>query len=121
MTNKNQKIDICKSDKCPCMEDCILMRTMSVIGGKWKIAIICALHTDGTMRYNSLMRKIKGITNTMLAKSLKELEDAGLVARKQYQEMPVRVEYSITDNCKKLTPILGQLAGWGLEVLEPEK
>jgi DNA-binding HxlR family transcriptional regulator len=52
----------------------------------------------------------------MLASSLRELEEAGLVVRKQYMEMPLRVEYSLTDRCGSLIPILAQLAQWGLAV-----
>jgi DNA-binding HxlR family transcriptional regulator len=86
---------------------------MRLIGGKWKAPILCALHQDGTTRYNELKHKIRGITNTMLASSLKELEECGLVRRKQYAEMPVRVEYSLTDACGELMPILNKLALWG--------
>lgn len=100
---------------CPCMEHCPLSSAIDSIGGKWKILILCALHQDGTTRYNELKRKIAGITNTMLASSLKELERDGLVCRTQYLEMPVRVEYSTTDACAELIPILGQLAKWGIQ------
>ena len=90
--------------------------TLKLIGGKWKIRILCALNKDGTTRYNELKRKIQGITNTMLASSLKELEVDGLITRQQYMEVPVRVEYTVTGHCKNLMPILGQLAGWGIQV-----
>ena len=81
----------CKNN-CPCMDYCPLENALKLIGGKWKIPILCSLHQDGTTRYNELKRKINGITNTMLASSLKELENDGLIFRKQYDEMPVRVE-----------------------------
>ena len=100
--------------KCPCKGYCPLVDVMRLIGGKWKIPILCALHSDGATRYNELRRKIMGITNTMLASSLKELEADGLVCRTQYMEMPLRVEYSLTDACGGLMPILLQLAQWGL-------
>lgn len=110
-------INICKDkDKCPCMDECPLTSALKHIGGKWKIPILCALYQDSTTRYNELKRKIKGITNTMLASSLKELEKDGLICRRQYDEMPVRVEYSLNDNCNELIPILNQLALWGLGV-----
>jgi DNA-binding HxlR family transcriptional regulator len=89
---------------------------MRMIGGKWRVPIICALHQDGNTRFNELKRKIRGITNTALASALKELEECGLVIRTQYQEMPVRVEYRITDSCKDLLPILGNLAKWGIKI-----
>jgi DNA-binding HxlR family transcriptional regulator len=88
---------------------------MRLIGGKWKVSIICALHKDGTTRYNEQKRKIRGITNTMLASALKELEECGLVSRKQYMEMPVRVEYSLTSSCGELLPVLARLAKWGIK------
>jgi DNA-binding HxlR family transcriptional regulator len=89
---------------------------MRVIGGKWRVPIICALHQDGKTRFNELKRKMCGITNTALASALKELEECGLIIRTQYQEMPVRVEYQITDSCKDLLPILGNLAKWGTKI-----
>ncbi len=98
------------------MGNCPLGSALKLIGGKWKIPILCALHQDGTTRYNELKRKVKGITNTMLASSLKELEEDGLIFRKQYLEMPVRVEYVLTDRCNDLMPILNQLAHWGARV-----
>ena len=100
-------------NKCPCMPECPLSGALKLIGGKWKIPILCALHQDGPTRYNELKRKIRGITNTMLAGCLRELEADGLVVRVQYPEMPVRVEYSLTDECSGLIPILGDLAHWG--------
>ncbi|MDR2500441.1 MAG: helix-turn-helix transcriptional regulator [Treponema sp.] len=99
--------------KCPCMDFCPLDGAMRLIGGKWKVPIICALHQDGTSRYNELKRKIRGITNTMLASALKELEENGLITRKQYMEIPVRVEYSLTPACGELLPIIARLAQWG--------
>ncbi|MDR1024408.1 MAG: helix-turn-helix transcriptional regulator, partial [Treponema sp.] len=53
------------------------------------------------------------ITNAVLSKTLKELEGDGLVVRKQYPEVPVRVEYSLTDASSGLIPVILQLAGWG--------
>jgi DNA-binding HxlR family transcriptional regulator len=105
----------CK-DKCPCRDNCPLSGALRLIGGKWKIPILCALQQDGTTRYNELKRKVRGITNTMLASSLKELEEDGLICRRQYAEMPVRVEYTLTDRCAELMPILNQLAQWGVRI-----
>ncbi len=109
----------CK-DKCPCMEYCPLGSALKVVGGKWKIPILCALHQDGATRYNELKHKIRGITNTMLASSLKELEEDGLIHRKQYMEMPVRVEYTLSGFCNELMPILKQLAHWGAQIRAQE-
>ena len=100
------------SHNCPCTEACPLQRAMEMIGGKWKLAILCSLSVDGTVRYNELLRKVKGISNTMLARSLQELESDGLVRRSEYLEVPIRVEYEATDKSKELAPILIQLAQW---------
>lgn len=91
---------------------CNLNKILKIIGGKWKVAIVCSLNSAGTMRYGELKRKVDGITNTMLASSLHELEDDGLVSRRQYDEMPVRVEYELTARCKTLIPILLELNAW---------
>jgi DNA-binding HxlR family transcriptional regulator len=106
--------------RCPCMDRCPLEKSMSLIGGKWRVSIICALHNDGTTRYSELKRKIHGITNTMLACALKELEKHGLVYRKQHAGMPVRVEYSLTEACAGLLPILNKLALWGSSLRDNE-
>lgn len=98
---------------CPCDEKCPLGSALSLIGGKWKIRIICTLYVDGTQRYNDLLKKTKGITNAMLASSLKDLEAGGVVTRKQFEEIPPRVEYSLTEHGKELWPILHRLAHWG--------
>jgi DNA-binding HxlR family transcriptional regulator len=100
-------------NKCPCQAACPLASVFKLIGGKWKIPVLCSLHQDGTTRYNELKCKIKGVTNAVLSKTLKELEADGLVARKQYPEIPVRVEYNITGICSELMPIILQLALWG--------
>ncbi|MBE5890013.1 MAG: helix-turn-helix transcriptional regulator [Lachnospiraceae bacterium] len=98
-------------------EDCGLKKVLNIVGGKWKIMILCVIDKEGTVRYGNLRREVFGITNTMLANSLKEMENDGLVDRKQYDEMPVRVEYSLTDKAKSIVPILLQLKRWGEENL----
>lgn len=95
------------------MEKCPLNFAMSVIGGKWKVQIICALNNKGTLRYNELRRKLDGVSNAALAKALKEMEADGLVVRREYLEVPVRVEYSTTELCDRLMPILESLSDWG--------
>ena len=82
---------------CPCVSPCPIGKSLTVIGGKWKMRIICTLYVDGTQRYNDLVRKTSGVTNAMLSSSLKELEADGIITRRQYEEIPPRVEYSLTD------------------------
>lgn len=94
-------------------DDCPLTFALNIIGGKWRLPIIWALNKNGTMRYNELKRSIHGITNMMLTQSLKELEFYGITNRKQFMEVPPRVEYSLTDNGENLIPALKALANWG--------
>ena len=98
---------------CPCASPCPLGESLKVIGGKWKIMILCVIDKMDVVRYGELRRSIFGITNTMLANSLKEMEDDGFVKRRQYDEMPVRVEYSLTKKAKSIIPILLELKRWG--------
>ena len=103
---------------CPCMETCPLNRALAHIGGKWKMQIICALNNQGKLRYNELRRKLDGISNTVLASSLKELEEAGLVERTEYLQVPVRVEYASTEKADKLMPVLEAFSDWGEEMMK---
>lgn len=75
--------------------------------------IVWLLHEHQPVRYNELKRKVTGITNAMLTKCLRELEDANVVARKQFDEIPPRVEYSLTENGMDLIPALKKLYAWG--------
>ncbi|PAB58166.1 winged helix-turn-helix transcriptional regulator [Anaeromicrobium sediminis] len=95
------------------MNNCPLTYALNLIGGKWRLPIIWALSQNNTLRYNELKRKVDGITNMMLSQSLKEMENHGLVNRKQFMEIPPRVEYSLTEEGKDLIPALESLAKWG--------
>ena len=98
-------------------EGCGLKKVLNIVGGKWKIMILCVIDNNEVVRYGDLRRSVFGITNTMLAQSLKELETDGLVSRVQYDEMPGRVEYSLTGKAKTLIPILLEMKKWGEENL----
>ena len=97
---------------CPCMEKCPLHWAMSRIGGKWKVQILCSVANAGTIRYNALRAKLDGISNTVLSAALRDLEGDGLVRRQAYPEVPVRVEYSATERCIRLLPVLESLSDW---------
>lgn len=118
MSIEKNTTSFCSKDRCPCAERCPLVVALEIIGGKWKIPIICALHSDGVTRYNELKRKIRDISNTMLASSLKELEADGIVCRTQYNEMPLRVEYQLTEKSNSVLPILVELGSWGNKINE---
>ena len=99
-------------------QGCGLKKVLNIIGGKWKILLLCVIDDKGVMRYGELRRAVYGITNTMLAQSLKEMEEDGLIERRQYREMPVRVEYSLTEKAHSMIPILLELKHWGETHLE---
>ena len=106
---------------CPCRTDCVLQGALEIIGGKWKLPILCSLAANGASRYNELLRNISGISNTMLSKMLRELERDRLIMRTEYLEVPVRVEYDLTEKAKKLQPIMLDLIRWSLEGEEEEQ
>lgn len=87
--------------------------TMSVIGGKWKMVIIYLLAEKQPVRFNELKRQIGTITFKILSSQLKELEADGLVKRKEYPQIPPKVEYSLTDKAETLLPVLEALCEWG--------
>lgn len=101
-------------DNCPCMDACPLNRALALIGGKWKMQILCSLYNNGPTRYNQLKKALDGVSNTVLASALRELEENKLVIRREYLEVPVRVEYAITEPCKRLIPILDELGNWSM-------
>lgn len=97
---------------CPCAPGCVLQGALESIGGKWKLPVLCSLTANGSSRYNELLRNVQGISNTMLSQTLKELERDQLVIRREYLEVPVRVEYELSERARKLQPILVELIKW---------
>jgi DNA-binding HxlR family transcriptional regulator len=91
---------------------CALDITMDYIGGKWKSVVLWYLRNK-TMRFGELRKQIPDITEKMLSLQLKSLEDAGLVKRKVFAEVPLRVEYSLTEFGKTVVPVVEAIAKWG--------
>ena len=87
--------------------------TKSLIQGKYKLPILYCLQLDGPTRYNELLRKMETATYRSLTKALKELENDGLIIRKDYGEIPPRVEYSHSPRGKTLEPVLDAFCIWG--------
>ncbi len=85
---------------------------LQAAGGKWKMRILWALREAGSLRYRAIRDKVQGITDMMLSQSLRELTEFGLTIRKQYQEIPPRVEYEITPSGRELLPILESIVAW---------
>jgi DNA-binding HxlR family transcriptional regulator len=93
---------------------CPVMITLAVIGGKWKPAILWELRQHRVRRFGALKRALPDITQKMLTQQLRELEADGIIHRKVYAEVPPRVEYTQTDYGRSLTPILDEMAHWGM-------
>ena len=94
-------------------KNCPILYALNIIGQKWKLPILWYLHEKPNTRYNELKRRVSGITNLMLTKSLRELEEARLVKRQVFSTTPPKVEYSLTDNGRDLLPTLNELYKWG--------
>lgn len=91
---------------------CPLEYGLGVFGGKWKSRIICVLNIKGVLRYSELRREMLNITDAVLAAALKELIADGLVERRSYNEIPPRVEYSLTERGRSVLPILQSICRW---------
>ncbi|MBU5336593.1 winged helix-turn-helix transcriptional regulator [Intestinibacter bartlettii] len=95
--------------------DCPVLYALNIIGQKWKLPILWHLMLKDVTRYNELKRSLNGITNIMLTKCLRELEEHSLVKRVEYDTKPPKVEYSLTERGKALLPTLNGLYKWGEE------
>jgi DNA-binding HxlR family transcriptional regulator len=91
---------------------CGLEAALHVVGGKWKVLILWHL-TSGTRRFGELRRLVAGISEKMLIQQLRELRADGVVARKDFKEVPPRVEYTLTPFGVSLTEALRPLCDWG--------
>jgi DNA-binding HxlR family transcriptional regulator len=98
------------------MENCSTEYAFKIIGGKWKLCILWTMSQNGVIRFNELQRKVDGISSLMLSKNLKELEEDYLIIRRQYNEIPPRVEYELSELSQKLIVALEALGEWGNEV-----
>lgn len=92
--------------------DCPVEMTLQLIGNKWKVLIIRDLLT-GTKRFSELKRSVTGITQKVLTSNLRDMEEAGLLTRTVYPEVPPRVEYALTETGRSLEPILDAMIVWG--------
>ena len=94
-------------------EDTGFSYTLSLISGKHKMVILYCLMEFEPVRFNELRRYLKTISDKTLSMNLKELEADDLIQRKEYPQIPPRVEYSLTNRGKSLMSVLDQLCTWG--------
>lgn len=102
-----KKYDAEEFQKCP------IVYAMEIIGSKWKMPILWNLTQEDGLHYNELKRRIQGITNTMLTRALRELEENGLIIRISAGSVPPSVTYHLTDIGRGLIPSLDGLYEWG--------
>jgi len=95
------------------LEDTGFNYTMSLIQGKYKMFILYTLMEFGVVRFNEMKKYIGSITYKTLSTTLKQLEADGLIDRKEYPQIPPKVEYSLTQRGRSLIPILDQMCEWG--------
>ena len=96
-------------------EKCPIVFAMERIGSKWKIPILWNLSHEGGLRYNQLKRRVTGVTNTVLTRCLREMEEDGLLRRESLGSVPPCVTYRLTDVGAGLMPALDGLYRWGEE------
>ena len=88
-----------------------------MISGKWAVLILLYLQ-DGPLRFNKLLRKMPKMTHATLSAQLKSLEENGLIRRVQYEAIPPRVEYSLTEIGERFQPVVAALETWGNEYID---
>lgn len=96
------------------LEECSITDAQKILSGKWSMRIILLL-LEKTMRFNEIQRLFPDITHATLIKQLRILEEYGIVIRKEYPQIPPKVEYSLSDIGKKLKPVLDSVMEWGDE------
>lgn len=94
------------------LPDCPVEVTLTLISNKWKILIIRDL-LEGTKRFGELKKSVTNISQKVLTSNLREMEENNLLTRKVYPEVPPKVEYTLTEIGKSLSPLLDAMDEWG--------
>ena len=98
-----------------CLEQSPFAYTLKIINGKYKMSILYCLSRFEVVRYNEMKRYLRGISFKTLTAALRELEDDKLLIRKEYTQIPPKVEYSLSNRGKSLIPVLNAMCEWGRE------
>ena len=110
-TMANSTNTTCDYDNCP------VIFSLNMLSKKWLVPIMCALNHNVVMRFGELSRALGNVTDMMLTQCLKELQRLGIVNRVQYNEMPLRVEYSLTELGQEMVPSILSLSRWSPQIL----
>lgn len=97
---------------------CPLEYGLNIFSGKWKSRIIYLLAVHGSVRYSAIRRDIGNITDAVLASTLKEMIADGIICREQYNEIPPRVEYSLTEKGRSALPMLFSICQWAAQYVK---
>lgn len=111
MSKAEQEKMLC--DARECVKNTGFNYTLSLINGKYKMTILYTIAQFGLIRTNEMQRYIEDISFKTLSANLKELEQDGLIIRKEYPQISPKVEYSLTEKGKTLIPILNAMCAWG--------
>jgi len=95
--------------------NCPVTPLLLMLQGRWKSQVMYEMCMHDTVRFGRLKRDLAGITNTMLSKALRELEEDGLISRRQFNEIPPHVEYSLTQMGRDLLPVFYAIMNWGFQ------
>lgn len=87
--------------------------TLSLVSGKYKLTVLYAIYRHGIIRFNNLQRYLNLVSHKTLSNVLKELEKDNLIIRKEYNQIPPKLEYSLSEKGKSFIPILYSLCEWG--------
>ncbi len=93
-------------------EKCKILEIWDVLSRRWSLLILKNLSSKNVIRFNELKRSLNNISNTVLSDRLSELEQEGLITKKIYPQIPLKVEYRLTTKAKDLEPILQSLSKW---------
>ena len=107
-------------NKITSVEDTPFGYTLSLISGKWKMAVLYLLAENQPVRYNELQRFLGNITFKSLSLQLRELEADGMIVRKEYPQIHPKVEYSLSEKGASIIPIFEQMCEWGMERQEQQ-
>ncbi|MAP94049.1 MAG: PadR family transcriptional regulator [Ponticaulis sp.] len=97
------------------LEVCPSRMVMEMLADKWKLLVFHSLRQKSVLRNGELMRMINGISQKMLTQTLRSLERDGLISRYDYQEVPPRVEYRLTELGKSLCEPIHLISTWGMD------
>ncbi|MDG6961392.1 MAG: helix-turn-helix transcriptional regulator [Nitrososphaerota archaeon] len=97
------------------IDTCPIQGVIDVVSKKWALLIICVLGNAPKMRYNEIMNELRGISPKTLADTLKQLSSSGIINRRAVNEIPPRVEYSLTEDGEKLRDAIIPVIEWAVD------